>query len=64
MPHPGDIAEPSSLSAIPLPATAYPLYEALPAETIASGRLSQLQLEGIIYVRRYHFLCLCCEGLL
>ena len=31
-PHPGDIAEPASLSAIALPPSDYPLWDALPPE--------------------------------
>lgn len=54
MPHPGDIAEPSSLSAIPLPPTDYPLWAALPEAVVSSGKLSQLQLEGIIYACSKH----------
>ncbi|KAF8066309.1 strawberry notch-like protein [Scenedesmus sp. PABB004] len=43
LPHAGDIAEPSSLSAIPLPPTTYPLWDALPEEIVSQGKLSQLQ---------------------
>ncbi|KAK9798140.1 hypothetical protein WJX73_007295 [Symbiochloris irregularis] len=46
--HPGDIAEATSLSAIKLPETTYPLWDSIPAGVIDSGKLSQLQLEGII----------------
>lgn len=47
VPHPGDIAEPASLSAIPLPPSAYPLWDALPPDVVASGKLSQLQVGGV-----------------
>ena len=47
-PHPGDIAEPSSLSAIPLPPSDYPLWDAL-GGVAAAGKLSCLQLEGVLY---------------
>ena len=53
-PTPGDTAEPSSLSAIPLPPTSYPLLEALAPEVLAAGKLSQLQLEGILYACAKH----------
>jgi hypothetical protein len=52
--HPGDIAEASSLSAIPLPPTSYPLFDALPPAVVDEGRLSQLQLEGILYACARH----------
>ncbi|KFM23228.1 Strawberry notch-like protein 1 [Auxenochlorella protothecoides] len=52
-PHPGDIAEPASLAAIPLPPNDYPL-DALPAELISSGKLSSLQLEGMRYACARH----------
>lgn len=53
-PHPGDIAEPSSLAAIPLPPTDYPLWEALGGAVAAQGKLSQLQLEGVMYACAKH----------
>lgn len=52
-PHPGDIAEPASLAAIPLPHNDYPL-DALPAQLIGSGALSSLQLEGMRYACLRH----------
>jgi hypothetical protein len=52
-PHPGDIAEPSSLSAIPLPPSSYPLWDSLGA-VAAAGKLSQLQLEGVLYACTKH----------
>jgi hypothetical protein len=52
-PHPGDIAEPASLSAIPLPPSDYPLWDAL-GGVAAGGKLSQLQLEGVLYACTKH----------
>lgn len=78
VPHPGDIAEPTSLrygmgfarapilhlplglqqglvcSAIALPATSYPLWDSIPADVVNSGKLSQLQLEGVLYACTKH----------
>lgn len=53
-PHPGDIAEPSSLAAIPLPPTDYPLWDSLGGAVAAQGKLSQLQLEGVMYACAKH----------
>ena len=41
-------------SAIPLPPTDYNLFDALPSELVTSGKLSQLQLEGILYACARH----------
>ena len=41
-------------SAISLPESAYPLYDALPPEVVAKGKLSQLQLEGVMYACTKH----------
>ncbi|PNG99380.1 Protein strawberry notch 2, partial [Tetrabaena socialis] len=72
IPHPGDVAEPSSLawvpgggrggaaerggrgSAVPLPPTSYPLWDSLPAELVQGGKLSTLQLEGVLYACTKH----------
>lgn len=54
VPHPGDIAEPASLAAIPLPPSAYPLAAALPPDIISSGKLSALQLEGVLHACSKH----------
>ncbi|KAK2165678.1 hypothetical protein NP493_1355g00011 [Ridgeia piscesae] len=48
-PHPGEIVEPGSLSALNLPPANYPIEDSLPQDVITSGRLSSLQLEGILY---------------
>jgi hypothetical protein len=45
---------PPSRSAIALPATDYPLYDALPPEVVSEGKLSQLQLEGVMYACTKH----------
>lgn len=51
--HPGDIAEPASLAAIPLPPSDYPLWDTL-GGVAAGGKLSQLQLEGVLYACQKH----------
>eukprot|EP00878_Enallax_costatus_P032695 GHUV01035950.1.p1 GENE.GHUV01035950.1~~GHUV01035950.1.p1 ORF type:complete len:643 (+),score=180.98 GHUV01035950.1:954-2882(+) len=52
--HAGDIAEASSLSAIPLPPSDYPLWNAFPEAIVQQGKLSQLQLEGVLYACTRH----------
>ncbi|KAL4533952.1 hypothetical protein Ndes2526B_g07167 [Nannochloris sp. 'desiccata'] len=52
LPHPGDIAEPASLAAVPLPKTDFPL--AFPEELVSSGKLSAMQLEGTIHAATKH----------
>ncbi|GMH33357.1 hypothetical protein BSKO_01191 [Bryopsis sp. KO-2023] len=54
LPHPGDIAEASSLGAISLPDKEYPLWDSLPEEVVTQGKLSQLQLEGVFYACAKH----------
>ena len=41
-------------SAIPLPPSDYPRWDALPPEVVSEGKLSQLQLEGILYACTKH----------
>jgi hypothetical protein len=41
-------------SAIALPATSYPLWDSIPADVVDSGKLSQLQLEGVLYAFTKH----------
>ena len=41
-------------SAVSLPPTNFPLWDALPAELLKGGKLSQLQLEGILYACTKH----------
>lgn len=54
LPHPGDIVESGSLGAIdPLPCS-YPLADSIPQETVISGKLSGLQLEGVMYACQRH----------
>ncbi|KAK9915021.1 hypothetical protein WJX75_003704 [Coccomyxa subellipsoidea] len=54
IPHPGDIAEAASLSSIPLPSTSYPLFDSLREDIVNEGKLSQLQLEGVLYACTKH----------
>ncbi|KAK9814268.1 hypothetical protein WJX72_003136 [[Myrmecia] bisecta] len=54
VPHPGSIAEATSLSAIPLPVSTYPLWDSIPADLVSTGKLSQLQLEGVLYACTKH----------
>eukprot|EP00891_Asterochloris_glomerata_P001845 jgi/Astpho2/1845/e_gw1.00038.339.1_t len=53
-PHPAAISEAASLSAIALPKTDYPLWDTLPDALVDSGKLSQLQLEGVLYACTKH----------
>lgn len=53
-PHPGDIVEAGSLSAISLPPATYNLADVLPTELVTAGTLSSLQLEGIVYACQRH----------
>ena len=41
-------------SAIRLPESTYPLWDALPPEVVEQGKLSQLQLEGVLYACTKH----------
>eukprot|EP00892_Ulva_mutabilis_P003294 jgi/Ulvmu1/1336/UM011_0064.1 len=52
--HPGDIAEPASLSAISLPTNDYPIWESVGDEIVNTGKLSKLQLEGVRYACKKH----------
>ena len=52
--HPGDISEASSLQAIRLPPSSYPLLDAIPSSLVTSGALSRLQLEGVLYACTAH----------
>ena len=52
--HPGDIVEAGSLAAQSLPHARYNLLSSLPAETIKNGKLSDLQLEGILFACQRH----------
>ncbi len=44
----------ANCSAIRLPESTYPLWDALPPEVVEQGRLSQLQLEGVLYACTKH----------
>ncbi|KAF5837835.1 P-loop containing NTP hydrolase pore-1-domain-containing protein [Dunaliella salina] len=52
--HCGDVAEATSLSSVMLPVTDYPLLDSLPRSLMENGKLSQLQLEGILYACTKH----------
>ncbi|XP_038050120.1 protein FORGETTER 1-like [Patiria miniata] len=52
--HPGDIVEAASLAAVPLPKATYDLAASIPRELITGGKLSRLQLEGILYACQRH----------
>ncbi|XP_022100278.1 protein FORGETTER 1-like [Acanthaster planci] len=52
--HPGDIVEAASLAAVPLPKAIYDLAASIPPELITEGKLSRLQLEGILYTCQRH----------
>ena len=52
--HPGNVVEVASLGAQILPPTNYPLKEALPQDIIQHGKLSDLQLEGILHACQRH----------
>lgn len=53
-PHPGDIVEAGCLAAQLLPTAKYGLFEAVPKELVESGKLSDLQLEGVLYACQRH----------
>jgi len=53
-PHPSEVFEPSTLADASLPKCEYPLWDALPAEVVDGGKLSQLQLEGVLYACNKH----------
>ncbi|KAK7504954.1 hypothetical protein BaRGS_00003982 [Batillaria attramentaria] len=53
-PHPGDIVEAAPLAALDLPKEYYPITDSLPKEAISEGKLSSLQLEGIIHACQRH----------
>jgi hypothetical protein len=41
-------------STIQLPSTSYPLFDSLPEDIVKGGKLSQLQLEGVLYACTKH----------
>eukprot|EP00961_Rhodomonas_salina_P010499 140938-Rhodomonas_salina.2 len=53
-PHPADVSESAGLAMVPLPKATYPLQASLPASLIESGKLSSLQLEGVLYACQRH----------
>ena len=46
-PHPADVAEAASLAATPTPRVDYPIADGLPAEVLAEGKVSSLQVESV-----------------
>ncbi|KAL8572547.1 hypothetical protein ACOMHN_040451 [Nucella lapillus] len=52
--HPGDIVEAAPLAALDLPNEYYPITDSLPVESITEGKLSSLQLEGIVHACQRH----------
>ncbi|CAH1780986.1 unnamed protein product, partial [Owenia fusiformis] len=57
-PHPGDIVEAGMLADLDLPNPTYPLQDSLPPTLVSEGKLSSLQLEGILYACQRHQLIL------
>eukprot|EP00049_Salpingoeca_infusionum_P014447 m.270271 g.270271 ORF g.270271 m.270271 type:complete len:1323 (+) comp15677_c0_seq4:246-4214(+) len=53
-PHPGHVVEAASLAAVNLPKATYPLDDSLPPAVIHKGKLSTLQLEGVMYACMRH----------
>ena len=47
--HPGEVAEPAGLALVPLPAPEFPIRDSLPPGVVEEGKLSCLQLEGVLY---------------
>ncbi|XP_066924417.1 uncharacterized protein [Clytia hemisphaerica] len=56
--HPGSIVEAGALAAQALPQSTYDLKASLPKEILKEGKLSDLQLEGILYACQRHQLIL------
>ena len=52
--HPGQIVEAASLAAQSLPEASYNLASSIPNDTIVKGKLSDLQLEGILFACQRH----------
>ena len=44
----------AACSAIALPPTDYPLWDSIPEQIVEEGKLSQLQLEGVLYACSKH----------
>ncbi|KAK3094762.1 hypothetical protein FSP39_005887 [Pinctada imbricata] len=53
-PHPGDIVEAGPLATLTQPDPFYPLTDSIPTDIIQSGKLSSLQLEGVLYACQQH----------
>jgi len=52
--HPGQVAEPAGLALVPLPPAEFPLRDSLPSGVVEEGKLSCLQLEGVLYACQRH----------
>ncbi|CAH3034332.1 unnamed protein product [Porites lobata] len=52
--HPGDIVEAGCLAAQQLPQAKYQLFKSLPQDLVETGKLSDLQLEGVLYACQRH----------
>ncbi|GAB5368602.1 hypothetical protein AAMO2058_001333600 [Amorphochlora amoebiformis] len=53
-PHPGAVTESLLLASVDLPSATYPLLESLPSDIISEGKLSELQLESLLYASQRH----------
>ena len=53
-PHPADVAEAASLAATPTPRVDYPIADGLPAEVLAEGKVSSLQVESVALACERH----------
>ncbi|CAG2225424.1 Protein strawberry notch homolog 2,Protein FORGETTER 1,Protein strawberry notch,Protein strawberry notch homolog 1 [Mytilus edulis] len=54
MPHPGDIVEAGPLAELLPPDPTYPVVEGVTSDIVATGKLSSLQLEGVLYACQRH----------
>lgn len=54
MPHPGDIVEAGPLAELLPPDPTYPVVEGITSDIVATGKLSSLQLEGVLYACQRH----------
>uniref|UniRef100_A0A1I8I7C1 AAA_34 domain-containing protein n=2 Tax=Macrostomum lignano TaxID=282301 RepID=A0A1I8I7C1_9PLAT len=53
-PHPGNVVESDCLATVDLPPAVFPLADSLPSEAVTEGRLSSLQLQGVLYACQRH----------
>ncbi|CAC5397982.1 Protein strawberry notch homolog 2,Protein strawberry notch homolog 1,Protein strawberry notch,Protein FORGETTER 1 [Mytilus coruscus] len=54
LPHPGDIVEAGPLAELLPPDPTYPVVEGITSEIVATGKLSSLQIEGVLYACQRH----------